>query len=58
MNCNGQCKKCNRFDEGNIQGYRKGLIKKYGLEKVELLELKKYNNAHFNETIFKELIKD
>lgn len=58
MNCNGQCKKCNRFDEGNIQGYRKGLIKKYGLEKVELLELKKHNNAHFNETIFKELIKE
>ena len=38
MNCNAQCRKCNRFMEGNIQGYRKGLIKKYGEDKVELLE--------------------
>jgi len=38
MNCNAQCRKCNRFQEGNIQGYRKGLIEKYGEEKVELLE--------------------
>ena len=38
MNCNAQCRKCNRFQEGNIQGYRKGLIEKYGEDKVELLE--------------------
>lgn len=38
MNCNAQCRKCNRFMEGNIQGYRRGLIKKYGEPKVELLE--------------------
>lgn len=25
-----QCRKCNRFDEGNFEGFRKGLIKKYG----------------------------
>lgn len=43
LNCSAQCRKCNRFDEGNIQGYRKGLIKKIGLEKVELLESMKYN---------------
>jgi hypothetical protein len=57
MNCNLQCIKCNRFDEGNIQGYRKGLIKKYGLEAVELLELRKFNTAHYNDLIYKELIK-
>jgi len=38
MNCNAQCRKCNRFQEGNIQGYRKGLIEKYGEPQVELLE--------------------
>ena len=45
INCNAQCRSCNRFDEGNLQGYRKGLIKKYGLEAVELLELKKFNKC-------------
>ena len=25
-NCNAQCRHCNRFMEGNIQNYRKGLI--------------------------------
>lgn len=38
LNCNAQCRRCNRFDEGNISGYRQGLIKKIGLSKVELLE--------------------
>lgn len=42
LNCNGQCVKCNRFDEGNPQGYRKGLIQKIGEDKVELLEAAKY----------------
>ena len=45
MNCNAQCRKCNRFDEGNIHGYRKGLIKKYGEKAVELLEMKKFNKC-------------
>lgn len=43
QNCNAQCRSCNRFDEGNIQGYRKGLIKKYGEKAVEMLEIKKHN---------------
>ena len=42
-NCNAQCRACNRFDEGNIQGYRKGLIAKYGEKAVEVLEFKKRN---------------
>lgn len=44
-NCNAQCRSCNRFDEGNIQGYRRGLIAKYGEPTVLLLEsLKKEIN--------------
>lgn len=42
LNCNAQCSKCNRFDEGNITGYRQGLIKKIGEDKVTLLEAQKY----------------
>ena len=37
-NVNNQCRHCNRFQEGNIQDYRKGLIKKIGESRVELLE--------------------
>lgn len=42
LNCNAQCRYCNRFQEGNIQNYRKGLIEKIGLQKVELLEAQKH----------------
>lgn len=41
FNCNGQCRHCNRFQEGNIQDYRKGLIKKIGEPMVLLLEARK-----------------
>lgn len=37
-NCNAQCRSCNRFDEGNIQGYRRGLVAKYGEPIVVMLE--------------------
>jgi len=43
FNCNAQCRSCNRFDEGNIQGYRRGLIKKIGLKSTDMLEIKKHN---------------
>jgi len=42
-NCNAQCRACNRFSEGNIQGYRRGLIKKYGESEVEKIEIRRYN---------------
>ena len=47
-NCNAQCRKCNRFEEGNAQGYRRGLIEKYGEKADELLEMKKFNTSHLN----------
>ena len=42
-NVNAQCRHCNRFLEGNIQGYRKGLIKKYGSDAVKMLDIKRFN---------------
>lgn len=41
LNCNAQCRHCNRFQEGNIQDYRKGMIQKIGEAKVLLLEAQK-----------------
>ncbi len=37
-NVNKQCAQCNNVKSGNLTEYRIGLIKKYGLEKVEELE--------------------
>lgn len=56
VNCNAQCKSCNRFDEGNIQGYRRGLVAKYGEEKVLLLEAKKYEVRKYSDFEYDALI--
>lgn len=37
-NTSRQCIKCNNFLSGNLINYRKGLVKKIGLERVEFLE--------------------
>jgi len=39
QNTNLQCRKCNRFLSGNLLEYRKGLIKKIGVEEVEKLDM-------------------
>ena len=57
MNCNAQCRKCNRFMEGNIQGYRQGLVAKYGEQKVLLLEAKKNQTRRYSDFEYTELIK-
>ena len=41
-NVHFQCISCNRFDEGNIQDYRKSLVRMYGEEYVEKLESAKH----------------
>jgi hypothetical protein len=38
MNVNASCSKCNRFLHGNLIHYRQGLVKRYGEEKVLMLE--------------------
>ena len=56
QNCNLQCRSCNRFDEGNIQGYRRGLIAKIGIESVDMLEIKKHNTCKISDSVYKILI--
>jgi hypothetical protein len=38
VNCNGQCQDCNRGKDGNKEGYRPGMVKKYGEHAVMMLE--------------------
>lgn len=55
-NCNAQCRSCNRFDEGNIQGYRRGLIGKYGEGIVLMLEASKNEVNKISEFELKAMI--
>jgi len=57
MNCNAQCRHCNRFMEGNIQNYRKGLISKYGEQRVELLEMRQNISRKYSDFEYEQLIK-
>lgn len=57
LNCNAQCSQCNRFDEGNIQGYRKGLFFKIGPDKLEELEHAKFISQKFTAFDLEEIAK-
>ena len=57
VNCNAQCRSCNRFDEGNMQGYRRGLVQKYGEQRVLLLESQKYETRKYTDYEYEALIK-
>jgi 5-methylcytosine-specific restriction endonuclease McrA len=57
-NVNGECKKCNGFDEFHLIGYRRGIIEKYGEGVLLHLEqnarlIKKWSRTELNELIEK-----
>ncbi|MEG1644024.1 MAG: recombination protein NinG [Bacteroidales bacterium] len=56
-NCNGQCRFCNRFDEGNNIGYTRGLISKYGVKIIADLEVKKHSQTHLTKFDYEIMIK-
>lgn len=45
-NCHAQCRKCNRFDEGNNIGYTRGLIKLYGVKILNDLDVLKHTQSY------------
>lgn len=56
-NCNAQCRACNRFDEGNMLGYTKGLVKKYGQSVLDELDVMKCHTSKLCDFEGKILIK-
>ena len=52
-NIHGQCKHCNQYLAGNVLAYRKGLIERIGLERVEQIEsdqtMRKYTKEGLQE---------
>jgi len=49
-NCHKQCRKCNRFLNGNELNYRQGLIKRYGLEYADKIEQKANETRNYKYT--------
>lgn len=57
-NCRPQCVACNMFNQGNIQMYRRGLIKEIGEQRVDLVEaLARQSTCKKSEFEYAELIK-
>jgi hypothetical protein len=57
-NVNGQCVYCNNFQSGNIQGYSRGLIRKYGKDILELLAIRKSKTAKYTKWEYEALINE
>jgi hypothetical protein len=55
-NVNAQCRRCNRFDEGNQIGYTKGLIRKYGNGIINELDVKKHSFSKMTKAEYELLI--
>ncbi len=49
INCNGQCKPCNGFEQGNNQNYRIGLVKKYSEKAVQELEAHEHDTCKLSQ---------
>ena len=56
-NCHAQCRSCNRFDEGNIYNYRRGLVGKIGEQRVVLLESLKNETKKYSDFELEAMIK-
>lgn len=57
-NCHAQCVACNMFNQGNIQGYRRGLLEKIGEKRINLIEVKAMSmTRQYSDFEYKELIK-
>lgn len=49
-NCHPQCVECNEFRHGNIEEYRKALIREYGTDVVEELERARWRTARISDS--------
>lgn len=56
-NNNGECQGCNCFDSSHLIGYRKNLVKKIGLERVEWLEDNRHAPKKWSRFELEEIIK-
>jgi MinD superfamily P-loop ATPase len=58
INCQTQCRYCNRFCEGDAWNFAQGLIKKYGDGTIEKLMAAKNQSVKFTQFEIDELVKN
>ena len=56
-NCNSECSACNRFSADHLIGYRENLIKKIGVQRFKLLEVKAHETKKWSCFELEQLIK-
>jgi len=56
-NCQCECRRCNRFDEGNIINFAEGLKKKYGEDVVDKLMIAKNTSVKYTRFELETMIK-
>lgn len=56
-NVNAQCRDCNRFRDGNIPGYERGLIRRHGAGVLEDLNIEKNGSSKLSGSEIADLIK-
>lgn len=56
-NCNAQCKVCNQMEYGNLKGYTKGLMNKYGDGIIEELIQLKHSIVKMSKSDYEERIR-
>lgn len=57
VNCAGQCKKCNCFEQGNDAKFKEFIVKKYGQQQYDLLEASKRSNRKLMQFEINEIAK-
>lgn len=57
-NVHSQCRKCNRFEEGNAAGYTIFMLQRYGYPRIELLAAMSRETANWSESDLELMIKD
>lgn len=55
-NCHMECKACNRFSADHLIGYRKNLISKVGLSRIDRLDILAHSTKHWLDSELEEKI--
>ena len=56
MNCHAGCVRCNYYNNGNIDAYRRHLVEQYGEDEVRKLEAAKNNETKYSASDYLLLI--
>ena len=57
LNVSSECRACNRFSADHLIGYRENLIKKIGIQRFQLLEVKAHSTKKWSCFELEQLIK-